>query len=298
MKNAKIKFGIIAIMLIIATIFSLLVFAKPNTDRVPATNDKSGQVVNIPAHAVQVADNVFSLGVAQDVDGRTVEGFLIIDKVKSKRGQAKPGTVCGNGICEASENSKKCAADCVGGSDPAPESTCFATFAKGAKWKETEPYITGAGIDAADTEASLESWDSEVSFEIFGARDIGGIADGVDENSPDGKNEVVFENLGPTNTIAETIVWGIFSGNPKNRELVEWDARFNSDYSFGNADISNSTVMDYINIATHEFGHALGLTHPDGTCTEETMYAFADFNETKKRTLETGDIAGVNNLYG
>ena len=31
--------------------------------------------------------------------------------------------------------------------------------------------------------------------------------------------------------------------------------------------------------------------------TEETMYAYADFGETKKRTLEAGDITGVQKLY-
>ena len=39
------------------------------------------------------------------------------------------------------------------------------------------------------------------------------------------------------------------------------------------------------------------MGHPDSTCTEETMYAFANFGETKKRTLEAGDIAGVAKLY-
>ena len=55
--------------------------------------------------------------------------------------------------------------------------------------------------------------------------------------------------------------------------------------------------MDYQNIATHEFGHALGLRHPDSTCTEETMYAFASEGETKKQTLEAGDVTGINKLY-
>ena len=55
--------------------------------------------------------------------------------------------------------------------------------------------------------------------------------------------------------------------------------------------------MDYQNIATHEFGHSLGLGHPGDSCTEETMYAYGSSGETKKRTLEAGDIAGVNELY-
>ncbi|KKK59216.1 hypothetical protein LCGC14_3036590, partial [marine sediment metagenome] len=47
---------------------------------------------------------------------------------------------------------------------------------------------------------------------------------------PDGKNEVEFQNLGATSTIAYTIVWGIFIGHPGQRILVEWDAVFNSNY--------------------------------------------------------------------
>jgi len=33
-------------------------------------------------------------------------------------------------------------------------------------------------------------------------------------------------------------------------------------------------------------------------CTEETMYRFATEGETKKRTLNTGDITGIKKLYG
>ncbi|KKK59217.1 hypothetical protein LCGC14_3036600 [marine sediment metagenome] len=65
----------------------------------------------------------------------------------------------------------------------------------------------------------------------------------------------------------------------------------------GDANVSGNSVMDYQNIATHEFGHSLGLGHPENTCTEETMYAYASNGETKKRTLEAGDITGVNKLY-
>jgi len=55
--------------------------------------------------------------------------------------------------------------------------------------------------------------------------------------------------------------------------------------------------MDFENIATHELGHAAGMGHPSDSCTEETMYRFADFGEIKKQTLEAGDIAGIKALY-
>jgi hypothetical protein len=39
------------------------------------------------------------------------------------------------------------------------------------------------------------------------------------------------------------------------------------------------------------------MGHPGNGCTEETMYAFATEGETKKRSLHTGDIAGIQVLY-
>jgi len=267
-KQTAITAALISAILVLAT----FAFAQPNFVAANNNKPKGGSVpVFIPAHAVQIADDVFSLGVALDVDGRVVQGFLFID---NKKENAKPPWA-GKG---------------KGGGEK-----CFAFLAKGARWRTTEPYVTDAGVDLTLTETSLDAWDTEVSFNIFGTG-AAGTTDGADTVSPDGKNEVEFANLGSTSTIAFTIVWGIFSGPPGGRELVEWDAVFNSAYPFGDAD-TNSSLIDYQNIATHEFGHAVGMGHPDDSCTEETMYRFASAGETNKRDLNAGDIAGVNKLY-
>ena len=261
-----ILFGGFLLGLILA--ISVVVVAKPNTDNLRDI---------VPAHAVQISEGVFSLGEATDpVSGKLVQGFMFIDdrKANSHKPNHNPG-----------EKGDK------GGKD---SSTCYALFAKGASWKTTEPYVTGNGVNLELTETSLNSWDSEVAFNIFGTGATG-TTDGADTISPDGKNEVMAENLGSTSTIAYTIVWGVFGGPPQGRKLVEWDAVFNTDYAWSETGEANK--MDYQTIATHEFGHALGLGHPDSTCTEETMYAFARFGEIKKQTLEAGDIAGVNKLY-
>jgi len=47
----------------------------------------------------------------------------------------------------------------------------------------------------------------------------------------------------------------------------------------------------------HEIGHAMGMGHPDNSCTEETMYYRAGVEEDKKRTLEEGDMVGIQILY-
>ena len=56
--------------------------------------------------------------------------------------------------------------------------------------------------------------------------------------------------------------------------------------------------MDFDNIATHELGHSVGMAdlYTNG-CSEQTMYGYATYGETKKRSLEDGDINGVRKLY-
>lgn len=289
----------ITLLLVLGT----FAFAQPS--HVLATVEKSPRApsVVIPEHAVEITPGVFDLG-ETEVNGKKLQGYAFVDY---RREFGKPGTECGNGICEESENKNNCAIDCRSGENPGKgESVCFSVLSKRMGWKTTEPYVLDtANIDgmsdffvAATIETSLETWDTETGFDVFGTRDLGSVVDGADTESPDGKNEVLFGNIDSPGAIAVTTVWGIFRGPPSEREIVEWDMVFDdTDFDFGDATL-NPLVMDLQNIATHEDGHALGLGHPTDDCTEETMYRFADFGETKKRTLESGDLTGLHELYG
>jgi len=261
----------------------------------PPGKDSSVATVAIPSTAVEVAPGIFSLGTAVD-NGKLVEGYAFVDY---KKGYGKP-TGCNNdGKCQGWEDAT--CADCTGGGNgngDTDDSSCYGFFAKGAKWKVTEPYIVASDIDALVTARDLDAWDSQVAFNVFGNQDLSSVVDGVDTNSTDGKNEVMYGNISNQGVIAMAVVWGIFSGPPFARELVEWDVIFdNVDYPWGDATI-DSTVMDFENIATHEFGHAAGMGDLyEGTCSEQTMYGYASYGETKKRTLEAGDIKGIQGLY-
>jgi predicted Zn-dependent protease len=94
--------------------------------------------------------------------------------------------------------------------------------------------------------------------------------------------------------IAKTYLWI----NKTSKEIVEFDMEFNTYYTWGDATV-NPSVMDLRDIATHEFGHSIGLD--DLYASKDwalTMYGYSSVGETIKRDLGYGDILGVQKLYG
>ena len=273
-------FSMAYVLIILALLVSVFVLAKP--DMVPATNNKAKEPVPviIPAHAVELADGVFSLGTARDVDGSVVEGMMFIDY---KKGNAKPPWAGGGG---------------------GTTTTCFAVLAKGAKWKTLEPWIVNPNNTESlsdsfvlnDLTADIQKWEDASSINILGNGSINTSVLVADELSPDGVNEVYFGDVDSSGAIAVTIVWGIFSGPPSQRKLVEWDQVYDqADFNWSSSGEANK--MDFENIATHEIGHSVGMGHPPDGCVNETMYRFATEGETVKRDLNSGDISGINDLY-
>ena len=138
---------------------------------------------------------------------------------------------------------------------------------------------------------SLDTWEADLGFDIFGAgssEQVNGIMDG----EPDGVNEVLFSDYPNAGIAAVTTVW--FTPLPP-REFVEWGTLFDTDYSWSFDD--SYRTLDSHNVAAHEAGHGIGMGQPYDSCTEETMYRWVVLNETKKRDLHTGDKEGIKKLY-
>jgi len=284
MKNSY-KIVSLSTVITCSVVFAGIAFAKPNTEKVPATNTKSGVVLTIPAHAIEMAPNVFSLGTAE-VDGKTVEGIMFVHRKENAKPD-NPGGGKGGG---------------KGNKDNG--SSCYAHLAKGAKWKVVEPWVLNPsnmhGLSESfllsNTANNFQKWEDEASVEIIGNGSITYATLVADEVSPDNLNEIYFGNISDPGVIGVTITWGIFGGPPRNRELVEMDQIYDQvDFSWNND--GSAGDMDYENISTHEIGHGLGMGHPTDDCTEETMFRFASEGETNKRDLNAGDISGIANLY-
>ncbi len=165
-------------------------------------------------------------------------------------------------------------------------SQCFSLLAKGASWKTVEPYRTTFAVPVGMWEFNNNIFGEEENVASEDIEEFTGDLDNI--------NTAQFGPYPNPNVIAVTVVWGVFIGPPSGRRLVEWDMLMNDWFAWGDGDPNK---MDIANIATHELGHAAGLGHPPDECTEETMYAFASAGETKKRSLEDGDRAGILELY-
>jgi len=155
-----------------------------------------------------------------------------------------------------------------------------------------------ANLFLSAVNSAAEEWDMHTSVEIL--EDSQNIDYSAVAGVQDYKNVVAFGDYAEEGVIALTTVWY----NPSTKSIVEFDIMFDIDWTWGNADLNNDgiadqQVMDIQNIATHEFGHAIGLGDVySSACSEVTMYGYSDYGEVKKRTLEKPDITGLQSLYG
>lgn len=94
-------------------------------------------------------------------------------------------------------------------------------------------------------------------------------------------------------SIATCTTW--YSGS----NILEFDVVFNDAYNWSAAATCPADRMDVQNIATHEMGHGgVGFYDLYGSPdSEKTMYGYAANGETKKRSLYSTDISGINWIY-
>jgi hypothetical protein len=155
------------------------------------------------------------------------------------------------------------------------------------------PYLDGSSSLSASAEDALNIWNQYLVHMRFV----------VDRNSPlppsgtDGDTSVSIastfygQSFG-SRTLAVTFVTPSFA-NPKIMD--EADVVFNSAIKFDSYRGPLRSALDFHRIALHEFGHVLGLDHPD----EAGQSKIAIMNSTVSNidSLQADDIAGAQFIY-
>lgn len=153
--------------------------------------------------------------------------------------------------------------------------------------------VTGGDpIEAVN--AAVEAWDEVTADELFS---YGGTTD-KSWYAEDGQNTVSWVKFVPRNYIAVAVMWY----DPGTMIIWEFDIVFNTFHKWGidpvKEDKDTIKAFDVQNIATHEFGHPVGLDDLyDEIYSELTMYGSSSKGETEKCSLEIGDITGAQVLY-
>ena len=149
------------------------------------------------------------------------------------------------------------------------------------------------------------SWNEVGEWALAAWNGYANIAFGIVRNSSagtgmrNGNNNAYFSSTTPTGdsfgdgVLATTIT----SYNSRTGLSSEADVTFNTKYTWNSyrGNLSSGTV-DVYRVAVHEFGHVLGLDHPDQAGQSRTAIMNAYVSNVDR--LQTDDVNGIVALYG
>src|SRR5687767_1270770 len=168
-----------------------------------------------------------------------------------------------------------------------------------AKWSSSSAtfYVNPSNADVSSTSAiwalqyAMNVWNNAGSSFHF---QYGGTASD-NSSAYDNRNVILFRNQSNGSAIASTYSWWNSSNQLLDSDIIIWDGPFTFyTGTSGCGGIANSAYLE--DIATHELGHALGLSHSNYS--DATMYPSYSYCSQEGRTLASDDVNGLKALYG
>jgi hypothetical protein len=161
--------------------------------------------------------------------------------------------------------------------------------------------LDGATTWADVAASALEEWNTTIDRTKFT------VVRGVDTSRTrdNGTNDVFFApTVYGTAFDSRSVAVTIFSGDAGAREVTEADVIFNSTRTWNSyRGAPRSGLVEFRRVALHEFGHVLGLGHPDqatdaqGNPRPLRTAAIMNSTSTTEENLRTNDTTGARFLY-
>ena len=155
------------------------------------------------------------------------------------------------------------------------------------------PLLDGSDTWDSVAEAALADWNGKISRSRFAVvRDSAATrSQGNRANNVFFSNSIYGQSWG-SGVLAVTLTIRT------SRNTVEADVIFNSNLSWDSYRGGLRRAMDFRRVALHEFGHVLGLDHPDQAQPAQFLSAVMNSRVGNTELLQPDDISGAHALYG
>jgi matrixin len=157
------------------------------------------------------------------------------------------------------------------------------------------PFLDGFATLNDSAEDALNTWNQQLVHMKFQPIKESPLpaSDGDGNTSVTMSSTIYGESFG-RDVLAVTVV------SPRVALLIEADVIFNSAYdwdSYRGLLQRDQQVMDFHRVALHEFGHVLGLDHPDEGNPKQAVTAIMNSHISSVDSLRQDDIDGAHSIY-